>query len=78
MKYILTLLIAIIVMIGCQENKGPKEVSRIPYGDGHCVLMDNGWVIIEDKNSKDALPITLVSESLIKAFEEDLEKKQNK
>jgi hypothetical protein len=78
-----TLFLSLFLFLGCSQDKpseqaqAPKVVSRIPYGDdGHCTLRDDGWVVIESGGSKDMLPITLVSEELVKAFLEDIEESE--
>ena len=58
---------------GCSEE--PKELSRVPYSNGHCILREDGMVIIECSGGRDMLPVTLVSQELVDAFMKDLESK---
>lgn len=67
-----TLLLMILIM-GC--NSEPKEIARVPYSNGHCILRDDGMVVIECSGGRDMLPITLVSQELIDAFTAQLEAK---
>jgi hypothetical protein len=73
----LILMVALLAFVGyhyINANK-IKIISKIPYSNGHCSLREDGWVVIECSGSKDMLPITLVSQELINAFEKDLESK---
>jgi len=61
-------------LAGCGSNKPqPKEIARVPYSDGHCILRDDMMVIIECSGSIDMLPLSLVSQELVDAFTEKLD-----
>lgn len=71
----LTLLLMILI-IGCSSKPPePKEIVRVPYSNGHCILRDDGMVVIECSGGRDILPITLVSQELIEAFAAQFEAK---
>lgn len=62
------------MVVGCAEQ-GSKEVARVPYSNGHCILREDGMVVIECSGGRDMLPVTLVSQELIDAFTKELESK---
>ena len=64
-----------LLLCGCAEPE-PVVISRIPYSDGHCTLLDSGMVIIECSGGRDALPVNLVSQELVDAFVKDIESKK--
>lgn len=73
------LLIGVFIMIvaGCDsEPPEPKEIARVPYSNGHCILRDDGMVVIECSGGRDMLPVTLVSKELVEAFIAQLEAKE--
>ncbi|WP_213881254.1 hypothetical protein [Pseudomonas sp. dw_358] len=47
-------------------------IARIRTGNETCTLRNDGWVIVSDGRSTDALPITFCSQSLIDKFEAEL------
>lgn len=65
-------ILSFIVFFKIQQK--PKIISHIRYNDGYCSLREDGMVLIECSGRKDMLPITLVSQVLIDAFVEDLER----
>lgn len=70
-----TIMIGVIAMvIGCAEQE-PKEIARVPYSNGHCILREDGMVVIECSGGRDMLPVTLVSQELVDAFTKELESK---
>lgn len=69
-------LLLMILITGCSsKTPEPKEIARVPYSNGHCILRDDGMVVIECSGGRDMLPITLVSQELIDAFTSQLEAK---
>jgi hypothetical protein len=69
------LLMSALLLSGCAEPDA-VAISRVPYSDGHCTLMNNGMVIIETTAGRDALPVNLVSQELVDAFVKDIESKK--
>ena len=72
------LLIGVLIMVaGCSseppEPPEPKEIARVPYSDGHCILRDDGMVLIETTNGRNMLPVYLVSQKLVDKFTAQLE-----
>lgn len=66
------------LIIGCSsEPPEPKEIARVPYSDGHCILRDDGMVLIETPNGRDMLPVNLVSQELVDQFAAQLESKKS-
>ena len=65
---------AIVCNLGPPE---PKEIARVPYSDGHCILRDDGMVVIECSGGRDMLPVTLVSQDLVDAFTTQLEAQES-
>ena len=47
-------------------------IARIQWGGNTCTLRNDGWIIISDGQSQDALPITMVSPSLVAALHIEL------
>jgi len=43
-------------------------IARIRRGNETCTLRKDGWVIISDGKSSDALPITFCAPAIIEAF----------
>lgn len=43
-------------------------IARITIGEGTATLCKDGWVIISDGKSTDALPITFCARAIIEAF----------
>ena len=43
-------------------------IARITIGEGTATLRKDGWVIISDGKSTDALPITFCAPAIIEAF----------
>ncbi|WP_130905354.1 hypothetical protein [Pseudomonas sp. Sample_22] len=47
-------------------------IARIQIGNETCTLRKDGWVIISDGKSTDALPITLCAPAIVEAFNAQL------
>lgn len=47
-------------------------IARIQWGGNTCTLRNDGWIIISDGQSRDALPITMVSPGLVDALRAEL------
>lgn len=47
-------------------------IARIQTGNNTCTLRNDGWVIISDGKSSDALPITFCAPAIIEAFNAEL------
>ena len=47
-------------------------IARIRSGRETCTLRNDGWVIISDGKSTDALPITFCAPAIIEAFNAEL------
>ncbi|KJZ41353.1 hypothetical protein [Pseudomonas fluorescens] len=47
-------------------------IARIRTGNETCTLRNDGWVIISDGKSSDALPITFCAPAIIEAFNAEL------
>ena len=53
---------------------GPLPIARVKTGKNEtATLRNDGWVVISDGKSTDALPITLCSSQIIQAFTAELE-----
>jgi hypothetical protein len=66
------------MVAGCSSQPPePKEIARVPYSDGHCILRDDGMVLIETPNGRDMLPVYLVSQELVDKFTAQLEAKES-
>ena len=67
-----------IMATGCSSvSQEPKEIARVPYHDGHCVLREDMMVIITTPSGLDMLPVSLVSQELVDAFTVQLETKKS-
>lgn len=69
---VVRLFIGVLLMsaIGCNSvPPEPKGIARVPYSDGHCILRDDFMVVIECSGGRDMLPVSLVSQELVDAFE---------
>lgn len=44
-------------------------IARVTMGAETCTLRNDGWVIISDGKSSDALPIIFCSQRIVDAFE---------
>lgn len=51
---------------------GGLPIARVQQGRNTCTLYKNGWVLISDGNSTDALPINFTSQALVDAFAAEL------
>ena len=49
-----------------------SPIARIRHGRNTCTLYKNGWVLISDGKSTDALPINFTSQALVDAFAAEL------
>lgn len=47
-------------------------IARIRRGNETCTLRKDGWVIISDGKSSDALPITFCAPAIVEAFNAEL------
>lgn len=66
------------VAAGCDSvPPEPKEIARVPYNDGHCILRDDFMVVIECSGGRDMLPVSLVSQKLVDAFEAQMKAKDS-
>jgi len=63
---------------GCDSAPSePKEIARVPYSDGHCILREDLMVVVECSGGRDMLPVSLVSQELVDAFTAQLEAKES-
>jgi len=53
-------------------------ICEVRDGDVIATLRSDGWVIITDGYSTDAMPIDLVSQELVDSFEKILQEKETK
>lgn len=74
---VLWVCIGTFALCGCGKS-GPQEISRVPYSDGHCILRNDGMVVIECSGARDMLPVTLVSTELVEAFADEIESRETK
>lgn len=51
---------------------GGLPIAKIQHGRSTCTLYKNGWVLISDGKSTDALPINFTSQALVDAFAAEL------
>ncbi|WP_430304139.1 hypothetical protein [Pseudomonas mosselii] len=51
---------------------GGLPIARVRQGSNTCTLYKNGWVLISDGKSTDALPINFTSQALVDAFAAEL------
>ena len=51
---------------------GGLPIARVQHGLNTCTLYKNGWVLISDGKSTDALPINFTSQVLVDAFAAEL------
>lgn len=51
---------------------GGLPIARINFRGETCTLHKNGWVLISDGKSSDALPLSFTSQALVDAFEAEL------
>lgn len=51
---------------------GFLPIARITTGKETCTLRKDGWVIISDGKSTDALPITFCAPAIVEAFSAEL------
>ncbi len=51
---------------------GSLPIARVRLGRNTCTLYKNGWVLISDGKSTDALPVNFPSQSLLDAFAAEL------
>ncbi len=58
------------------DSLSPKEIARVPYSDGHCILRDDATVVVQCSGGTDILPLNLVSKELQTQFLNQLEKKK--
>jgi hypothetical protein len=54
----------------------PKEIARVPYSNGYCILRDDATVLVQCSGGTDILLLALVSEELQTQFLNQLEKKK--
>ena len=47
---------------------GSLPIARVQQGRNTCTLYKNGWVLINDGKSTDALPINFTSQAIVDAF----------
>lgn len=47
-------------------------IARLTIGGETCTLRNDGWVIISDGKSSDALPISFCSQRIVDAFTKEL------
>lgn len=52
---------------------GGLPIARVRQGGNTCTLYKNGWVLISDGKSTDALPINFTSQALVDAFAAELD-----
>lgn len=72
-KKIFLIILVSFLFYGCDRPEyTPKEISRISYGDGYCILRDDRMVIIKVGDSVDMMPIELVSSDLALALTDKL------
>jgi hypothetical protein len=66
----------LLLIAGCSsglKESGPKEIARVPYHDGYCILREDLMVVIECSGGRDMIPLSLVSQELVDAFTAQLE-----
>jgi hypothetical protein len=51
---------------------GSLPIARVQLGRNTCTLYKNGWVLICDGKSTDALPLNFTSQALVDAFAAEL------
>ncbi|CAI3806755.1 hypothetical protein GLGCALEP_04320 [Pseudomonas sp. MM221] len=51
---------------------GGLPIARVRLGRNTCTLYKNGWVLISDGKSTDALPLNFTSQVLVDAFAAEL------
>lgn len=51
---------------------GGLPIARVRQGNNTCTLYKNGWVLISDGKSTDALPVNFTSQALVDAFAAEL------
>ncbi|GLO38885.1 hypothetical protein ABE484_10940 [Pseudomonas pudica] len=51
---------------------GGLPIAQVLLGRNTCTLYKNGWVLISDGRSTDALPINFTSQALVDAFAAEL------
>lgn len=51
---------------------GGLPIAQVQLGRNTCTLYKNGWVLISDGRSTDALPINFTSQALVDAFAAEL------